>query len=94
MSDFAENSDYLIRYHSLRGLGWRDSQTSLAAVARHITDPSPLVKMQAIRGVARRDPFRAIPLLEAMVADGSTPSLLRNEAKTLLDKLRAKLHRA
>jgi hypothetical protein len=94
LSDFAESSDYLIRYHSLRGLGWRDSETSHAAVGRHITDPSPLVRMQAIRGVARHDPFRAIPLLEAMVADGSTPPLLRNEAKALLDKLRAKLHGA
>jgi HEAT repeat protein len=56
-------------------------------VENHLSDASPLVRLAAIRGVARRNPTRARPLLVAMLKDPSVGRLLREDAQRTLTEL-------
>lgn len=87
LAQFAEHPDEIVRWHLMNALNWREDEVARAVVERHISDPSPSVRLNAIRGVARHERRRARPLLEAMVADERVPPLIRQEARTRLVEL-------
>jgi HEAT repeat protein len=87
LCQFAEHPDYIVRSHVINALKWRDDEVATAVVEGHLSDSSALVRLDAIRGVARRNAKRARPLLAAMVHDKSVPPLLRQEARRTLTEL-------
>lgn len=87
---FTDHPDNLIRFHALKGLFWRDNPEAIAAVERHLNDASPLVRLEALRGVVRRDPLRAERLLASVIQEGNLPPLLREQAQTMLATLRSR----
>jgi len=87
LCQFAEHPDGIVRSHLMNALNWREDEVARAVVERHLSDPSPLVRLYAIRGIARRDTRRAQPLLAAMADDEHVPPLIRREARITLMEL-------
>jgi HEAT repeat protein len=87
---FAGHPDDLIRFHAMKGLFWRDDPDAIVAVESRLDDRSPLVRLEALRGVVRRDPLRAERLLTVVIQEGKLPPLLREQAQTMLTSLRSR----
>jgi HEAT repeat protein len=87
---FTDHPDDLIRFHAMKGLFWRDDPDAIAAVERHLDDASPVVRLEALRGVVRRDPSRAERLLAVEIQEGKLPPLLTEQAQTMLATLRSR----
>lgn len=87
---FTDHPDNLIRFHAVKGLFWRTDPDAIAAVEKHLDDPSPLVHLEALRGVVRRDPSRAERLLAVVIQEGKLPPLLREQAQTMLATLQSR----
>jgi hypothetical protein len=88
LSRFTDHPDSIIRFHAMKGLFWRDDPDAIAAVERHLDDSSPLVRLEAIRGVARRDPERAERMLAVMISEVALPPLAKEQAQMMLETLR------
>lgn len=86
---YSGNRDELLRYHAVAGLQWRDDADSIGVIERCISDPDPLVKLYARKGVARRDRERGRRLLTEMVRDTKVPPMIRKDAQSYLNKMAA-----
>lgn len=88
----ARHRDWLVRYHAVQGLVWRDDPEAVAAVDRAAReDCSVSVRCEAAAGVARRDPARAIKLYTALLEHPHLTPMLRKQVKNGLAKLNASL---
>jgi HEAT repeat protein len=86
---YSGHRDRLLRYHAVAGLQWRDDTDSIGVIERRVSDPDPLVKLYARKGVARRDRERGRKLLTEMVADTKVPPMIRKDAESYLSEMSA-----
>jgi hypothetical protein len=84
---YSSHRDMLLRYHAVAGLQWRDDADSVGVIERRVSDPDPLVKLYARKGVARRDPGRGRKLLREMVGDTRVPPMIRKDAESYLNQM-------
>jgi hypothetical protein len=84
---YSGHRDKLLRYHAVAGLQWRDDADSISVIERRISDPDPLVKLSARKGVARRDRERGRKLLSEIVGDTRVPPMIRKDAETYLTQM-------
>jgi len=81
----ARHRDWLIRYHAVRGLAHRDDPDSRAAVEHAANrDCDVAVRVEAVAGIARRDPARARTLYaELLYHPHLTPTLAQRVRQAL-----------
>jgi HEAT repeat protein len=84
---YSGHRDRLLRYHAVAGLQWRDDADSIGVIERRVSDPDPLVKLYARKGVARRDGERGRKLLREMVGDTKVPPMIRKDAESYLSQM-------
>jgi hypothetical protein len=84
---YSGHRDRLLRCHAVEGLQWRDDADSIGVIERRVSDPDPLVKLYARKGVARRDRERGRKLLTEMVGDAKVPPMIRKDAESYLNQM-------
>jgi HEAT repeat protein len=83
----SRHSDWLIRYHAVRGLVARDDLEATAAVERAAKqDCSVNVRVEATAGVARRDRARARTLYLGLLDHPHMTPMLRRQIEAMLEK--------
>lgn len=84
-----DDADWLRRYNAVASLSRRSDKPVKACLERALADTNLVVRSQAVQGLSRWDPARAIHLYgDLLRADGLTP-LLRAGAESALRDLRA-----
>lgn len=83
---YVRHRNWLARLHAVRGLAWRDDPESVAAVETALDD-EPIVRVEAVAGVARRDVERARALYRALLDHPRLTPLLRQEVTTRIQQL-------
>ena len=86
-----DDEKWLSRYNAVAALRRRNDTASWPCIERALSDPSLVIRAEAIKAISRRDPDRAVSLYEELLdAEGLTP-LLRTEAHAAIGDLRAGL---
>jgi HEAT repeats len=81
---YGAHTDWLVRYHVVRGLGWRTDPAAVDAVAAAVSDPHQSVRDEAARWVQRRSPRAAVALYQELLADPAQPAQRQEELRTRL----------
>jgi hypothetical protein len=78
-----EDGHPVVRARAAIGLGEFGTLRATRALMRALADPSPLVRMQAVRTLGRADPEAAVSELGAILVSDRNPGVRRVAARTL-----------
>lgn len=78
-----EDGDAVVRARAAIALGELGTLRAARPLMAALDDPSPLVRMQALRTLGRTDPEAAVPEVGAVLVNDPDPDVRRVAARTL-----------